>query len=92
MDSKPRLKWTLWLLLAGVIATGCTKKDNLTGNNWSGIDLKRNRYADYRLWLQLPCRRAVKIKGTEAKLLAANERSATSISYLRFTGLPASGR
>lgn len=91
MDSKPRLKWTLWLLLAGVIATGCTKKDNLTGNNWSGIDtLSVTDTLNIGFGYSYPADEPVKIKGTEAKLLAANERSATSISYLRFTGLPAS--
>lgn len=91
MDSTSRLKWTLLLLLAGIIATGCTKKDNLTGNNWSGIDtLSVKDTLNIGFGYSYPADELTKIKGTESKLLTANQRSATSISYLRFTGMPAS--
>jgi hypothetical protein len=90
MDSLKRLPGLLLILtLVVLIGSGCTKKDNLTGNNWSDVrrltvDDKNGIANGY----SFPAETLSETKGTETKLLTANYRNATSIAYMRFTGLP----
>jgi len=92
MDSlrKQMLGFSL-IVLAIIMLSGCTKKNNLTGNNWSdthalSIDDKAGLIMGY----SFPAETLNEIKGSEIKLLAGNYASATAISYLRWTGLPKS--
>ena len=90
MDSF-KTKWCLLLLicLTVFIGSGCTKKNNLTGNNWSDTHrLTADDKTGIVMGYSFPAETLSQIKGTETKLLVANYRSATAKAYLRFTGLP----
>ena len=90
MDSF-KTKWCLLLLicLTVFIGSGCTKKNNLTGNNWSDTHrLTADDKTGIVMGYSFPAETLSQIKGTETKLLVANYRSATVKAYLRFTGLP----
>ncbi len=93
MDSFNRT-WCLLSILGLLImfGSGCTKKNNLTGNNWS--DTHRVTVDDtlgIAFGYSFPAETLSEIKGSESKLLVANYRSATAKAYLRFTGLPDAG-
>ncbi len=92
MDSFNRLLYPLLALsLLMFVFSGCTKKDNLTGNNWSDTHaLTVNDTLGISQGFSFPAETLAKISGSELKLLAANSRTATAISYLRFTDMPAS--
>lgn len=90
MDSLRKPVRVLLILLIGIMAVaGCTKKDNLTGDNWS--DVHALTIVD-SLGLNMPFSFAadtlITIDGDESKLLIGNYRAAHSEAYLRFTGLP----
>ncbi len=90
MDSLRKPLLGLGLILICIVAiTGCTKKDNLTGDNWSDVHALT---AVDSLGLNMPFSFAadtlITIDGDEGKLLIGNYRNAHAQAYLRFTGLP----
>ncbi len=92
MDSlrKPTL-WFSLIVLAVMMLSGCTKKNNLTGNNWSDTHaLECNDKTGLISGYSFPAETLSITSGREIKLLAGNYGGATSIAYLRWTGLPAS--
>lgn len=73
-----------------IVLSGCTKKDNLTGNNWSDIDAQ---FFTDTLALSsgysFPADSLVSIKSGRKNLLVGNWQGASAQSLIRFTGLPA---
>lgn len=90
MEMKTRIKIALLLtlsLIALLIMTGCTNKDNLTGNNWS--DVAPQSFADSSSFyggFSYPGTKTV--NGLESNLLCGDFQGKEAITVLRFTGLP----
>lgn len=92
MDSfKKLLPWLVLISLSIILLSGCTRKNNLTGNNWS--DAYARTVVDSTgviMGYSFPADTLKAISGSETKLLVGEHNSATAITYLRYTGLPAS--
>lgn len=92
MDSfKKYLPWLVLVSLSIFALMGCTRKNNLTGNNWS--DTYAQTVIDstgITMGYSFPADTLKAITGSESKLLVGEYLSASTISYMRFTGLPAS--
>jgi hypothetical protein len=83
-------KAILLLLLAILALSGCIKKNNPTGNNWSDVrplTLTENLevFGGYSFAGN------AQIKGTESSLLCGNFDGVESVIFMRFTGLPEEG-
>jgi hypothetical protein len=80
--------WFTLLFVASVlmINTGCTKKDNLTGNNWSNV--KPITVIDTSFVMGYSYNNEGKVKGTETTLLCGNEDEIEAVTILRFTDFP----
>ncbi|MDY0151214.1 MAG: hypothetical protein RBS43_02950 [Candidatus Cloacimonas sp.] len=92
MDSfKKLIPWLMLIPLSIILLSGCTRKNNLTGNNWS--DTYAQTVKDSTgiiMGYSYPADTLRTITGSESKLLVGNYQAATAISYMRFAGLPAS--
>ena len=90
MDTfKKLLPWMAVLTLSLIVLSGCTKKNNLTGNNFSDVQAQTISDSEgITMGFSYPADTLRTISGSEVKLLAGNYNNATAISYMRFTGLP----
>lgn len=90
MDSLKKPVHLLIVLLIGILAfSGCTKKDNLTGNNWSDVQaLTIVDTLGLNIPFSFPADTLLATSGKESKLLVGNHRNAQAKSYLRFTAFP----
>jgi len=83
------LKLLTCLMLILMMLSGCTDKDNLTGNNFSGISaLTVDDETGIIMGFSFPAAEEISISGSETKLLAGNYNAASALSFFRFTGLP----
>lgn len=68
---------------------GCTKKNNLTGNNWSNI---HSNTVDDAIGLvdgfSFPSDTLRTISGSETKLITGNYQENQAVAFLRFTDIP----
>lgn len=74
------------ILISTFVVSGCTKKDNLTGDNWSGIrpiSITDSLFTD---GFSFPYEG--KTTGTESVMLCGNYDGKEAISVMRFTGMP----
>jgi hypothetical protein len=71
MDSlRNTMLWLSLLVLALIMTTGCTKKNNLTGNNWSDTHaLESNDKTGLISGYSFPAETLSKTSGSEIKLL-----------------------
>ena len=77
------------LLLLVLLLGACTKKNNLTGTNWSDIDALS--FADAEAVVSgysFPADSLLNITNNKKNLLVGNWQGSTAMSILRFTGLP----
>lgn len=89
MELKTQLKTALLLTLAMVtmvMVTGCTNKDNLTGNNWS--DIVPQSFTDSLFYGGFSYPGTKTVTGLESNLLCGDFPDKEAITVLRFTGLP----
>lgn len=90
MDSFKRhlLRMTV-ISLCLLAMMGCTKKNNLTGNNWSNIHSKT---VDDPIGLvdafSFPSDTLRVISGSESKLLTGNYQGNQAVAFMRFTDVP----
>ncbi|PKN78164.1 MAG: hypothetical protein CVU48_09130, partial [Candidatus Cloacimonetes bacterium HGW-Cloacimonetes-1] len=77
---------SLTVIIAMILLTACTRKNNLTGDNWS--DVRPLTFIDsvFTDGYSYPVEQ--KIKGTETTLLCSNYNGKSSIAMMRFNGLP----
>lgn len=75
---------TLMIIII-TITFACTKKDNLTGDNWSGIGPQIAIADSFNLAYSYTHEGSV--KGTEGYIICGSEDDIEAISVLRFTGL-----
>ncbi|MDD2229968.1 MAG: hypothetical protein PHY48_11205, partial [Candidatus Cloacimonetes bacterium] len=90
MDSFKKLLLMLALISLSLLAiSGCTRKNNLTGNNWSNVNTKTiddpNNFVD---GFSFPSDTLRVVTGSETKLLSGDCQDTQAVAYLRFTGLP----
>jgi hypothetical protein len=90
MDSfKKLLLWLAVISLSLMAISGCTRKNNLTGNNWSNTSAKT---FDDRFGLingfSFPADTLRVISSSELKLITGNYQGNQAVAYMRFTGLP----
>ncbi len=82
MSVLPVLLFTAVLVM---LVSACTRKDNLTGDNWSGltpmIAMDSTFYTGYSYT------HAGKVKGTETSLVCGTDAAIDAISVMRFSGL-----
>lgn len=92
MDSfKKLMPWFVLIPLSIILLSGCTRKNNLTGNNWSDTYAQTVKDSTgITMGYSYPADTLRIITGSESKLLVGNYNAATAVSYMRFTGLPAS--
>ena len=77
------------LLLLVVLMGACTKKNNLTGTNWSDIDALSFTDIDAVVsGYSFPADSLLNITNNKKNLLVGNWQGSTAMSILRFTGLP----
>lgn len=82
------LKLLTCLMLILMTLSGCTDKNNLTGDNFSDIRaITVNDGTGIISGFSFPAETQVTITGSETKLLSGNYQNAVAISFLRFTGL-----
>ncbi len=79
-------RYTVLLVLMIVLISGCTRKNNLTGDNWS--DIRPQVFTDSLFTLGFSYGDTVKVSGFEGSLLAGNYGGAEAVAMMRFTGLP----
>lgn len=80
----------LLLALLLILTQGCIKKSNPTGNNWSNVrPITRTDILD--LFAGYSFSGDGKVSGKESTLLCGNYEGIESVTYMRFTGLPADG-
>lgn len=86
------MKLSLWILTIGVMVvsiTGCTRKNNLTGNNWSNVSGKTvDDYIGISNAFSFPADTLKAVSGSELKLLSGDYESTQTVAFLRYTGLP----
>jgi len=83
------LKLLICLILILITLSGCTDKNNLTGNNFSDIRaITVNDGNGILFGFSFPASEEISISGSETKLLAGNYNAASALSFFRFTGLP----
>ncbi|PKN72937.1 MAG: hypothetical protein CVU50_05255 [Candidatus Cloacimonetes bacterium HGW-Cloacimonetes-3] len=84
-------KYVLWMVVisVGLIAvSGCTKKNNLTGNNWSNANAKTIYDSNGIVnGFSFPSDTLRVITGSEVKLLTGDYQGAQATAYMRFTGM-----
>lgn len=68
-----------------MLSLGCTKKDNLTGDNWSGI-APRIALAD-SFTMGYSYTHTGKVTGSETYLLCGSEEGIEAVAVMRWTGL-----
>lgn len=79
------------LLLVIFALSGCIRKNNPTGNNWS--DVKPLTMTDtLQVFGGYSFAGTAKVKGTEPSLLCGNYEGIESVAFMRFTGLPEVGK
>ncbi|HRY84297.1 MAG TPA: hypothetical protein P5533_06655, partial [Candidatus Cloacimonadota bacterium] len=78
----------LCLMTIVLSITACTRKNNLTGNNWS--DTKPLTFTDSLSAKGFAFSDTAKVTGFEGSLLVAKMGAVESIPMIRFTGLPKS--
>jgi hypothetical protein len=77
------------LLLVLILVGACTKKNNLTGTNWSDINaLSFQDNAAVESGYSFPADSLLSITNNKKNLLVGNWEGSTAMSILRFTGLP----
>jgi hypothetical protein len=86
MIRKKLLLFMTALLLMLVVISACTKRDNLTGDNWSGI--KPKIAVDTSFVMGYSYTHDGKVKGTEQHLLTGVENGISAIAVMNFSGLP----
>jgi len=83
------LKLLICLTIILTVLSGCTDKDNLTGNNFSDVRaLTVNDETGMMMGFSFPAAEEISISGSEKKLLAGDYNDAYALSFFRFTGLP----
>jgi len=86
---KSRVKVVLNLMLVSLalvlVLGGCTKKDNLTGDNWSGLSPRIARADSFSLGYSYT--HTGSVKGTESYLLCGSEDGIEAVALMRWTGL-----
>ncbi len=89
MDSFKKLGLWIAIISIGMMAiSGCTKKNNLTGNNWSNANAKTIDDANGIVnGFSFPSDTLRVITGSEIKLLTGDYLGAQATAYMRFTGL-----
>lgn len=81
------------MLLLGVLSLvllfsgACTRKNNLTGNNWS--DIRPQVFTDSLFTAGFSFADTAKVSGYEATLLCGKMGTREAVAVMRFTGLPA---
>jgi len=84
------LKLLICLTIILTVLSGCTDKDNLTGNNFSDVRaLTVDDETGMMMGFSFPAAEEISISGSEKKLLAGDYNDARALSFFRFTGLPA---
>ncbi|NLW18500.1 MAG: hypothetical protein GXY81_02295 [Candidatus Cloacimonetes bacterium] len=84
-------KTILPLLLVLLALSGCIRKNNPTGNNWS--DVRPMTTVDsLQVFGGYSFAGSAKIKGTESSLLCGNFEGIESVTFMRFTALPEVGK
>ncbi|MDD4308811.1 MAG: hypothetical protein PHO32_00355 [Candidatus Cloacimonetes bacterium] len=90
MDTNKKFTpWVAVLLFSIILLSACTKKDNLTGNNFS--DVNATTFMDSTAVINgfsFPADTLRAITGSETKILIGSIANASAISYMRFTSLP----
>jgi len=86
------MKPAIWVLLTALMVisiTGCTKKNNLTGNNFSNVSA-RTVVDDIGITdgFSFPADTLRAISGSELKLLSGDYQGTEAVAYLRYIGLP----
>lgn len=77
------------LLLILILMGACTKKNNLTGTNWSDIDALSFADSDAVIGgYSFPADSLLSISYNKKSLLVGNWQGSTAMSILRFTNLP----
>ena len=77
------------LLLVLILVGACTKKNNLTGTNWSDINaLSFQDNAAVESGYTFPADSLLSITNNKKNLLVGNWEGSTAMSILRFTNLP----
>ncbi len=74
------------LCLATLMLIGCTRKDNLTGNDWSNLHPQVATADSFELGFSYQAEG--KVKGTETRLVCGSQDLLEALAVLRFTGLP----
>nr|MDK2850230.1 hypothetical protein [Candidatus Cloacimonadota bacterium] len=78
------------LLTILIVLVGCTKKDNLTGTNWSEIEMQTFEDASCIIGgYSFPADSLISISSGRKNLLVGNWQGSNAKSILRFTNLPA---
>ncbi len=77
---------SLMVIIAMILLSACTRKNNLTGDNWS--DVRPLSFIDSTFTDGYSYPAEQMIKGTETTLLCSNYNSKSSIAIMRFNGLP----
>ncbi|MCK9309909.1 MAG: hypothetical protein M0P99_06530 [Candidatus Cloacimonetes bacterium] len=90
MDSfKKLLLWLALISLSLMAVSGCTRKNNLTGNNWSNVNTKTiDDPSGIIDGFSFPSDTLRVITGSEAKLLSGDYQDTQAVAYMRFVGLP----
>ena len=78
----------LGLLILVLSFTACTRKNNLTGNNWS--DTHPQSFTDSLYATGFSFSDTAKVSGYEGTLLVAKMGTTESVGMIRFTGMPKS--
>jgi len=73
-------------LMLMMLISACTNKDNLTGDNWSGIRPQTISDSLFTSGFSFPFEG--KVSGKEPVLILGNHQSKDAMPVLRFTGLP----
>jgi len=75
----------LVLIIMSMIMSACTKKDNLTGDNWSGIKPQLATVNSFEMGYSYTHEGTV--KGNESYLICGSEGGIEAVSILNFIGL-----
>jgi hypothetical protein len=81
--------WILMIMVMVLSITGCTKKNNLTGNNWSNVSSKTvEDEIGITNGFSFPADTLSAISGSELKLLSGDYLGTQAVAYLRYIGMP----
>ncbi|HNX36961.1 MAG TPA: hypothetical protein PKI15_01255 [Candidatus Cloacimonadota bacterium] len=84
---KSRMLLLLTFLAVLTLFSACTRKNNLTGNNWS--DVKPRTFTDSLFTEGFSFADTAKVSGYESTLLCGKMGDREAVAMMRFTGLPA---